>query len=52
MNKFQVAGYIRLSKEELYRDKDSNSITNQKQIINLYIKENNDLEFEIGRAHV
>lgn len=45
MNVWKVAVYLRISKEELYVNKDSNSITNQKQIINLYIKENNDLEF-------
>ncbi len=42
MNEYNVAAYLRVSKEEFYRDEDSNSITNQKQVINSYIKENND----------
>lgn len=42
---WKVAAYLRLSKEEFYGNKDSNSIINQKQIMNSYIKENRDLEF-------
>lgn len=44
MYNWKVAAYLRLSKEEFYGDKNSNSISNQKQIINSYIKENNDLK--------
>lgn len=43
MNFFKVAGYIRLSKEDRIKD-ESNSVTNQKLIINSYIKKNEDLE--------
>lgn len=43
MQKFKVAGYVRLSKEDKIKD-ESNSITNQKSIINSFIKENQDLE--------
>lgn len=45
MKKYKVGAYLRLAKEEFYGDKNSNSIINQKQIINSCIKENNDLEF-------
>lgn len=44
MYNWKVAAYLRLSKEEFYGDKNSNSISNQKQIINSYIKENNGLK--------
>ncbi len=40
---YKVAGYIRLSKEDKIKD-ESNSVTNQKAIIDLYIKNNDDLE--------
>ena len=43
MQMFKVAGYIRLSKEDRIKD-ESNSVTNQKLIINSYIKKNEDLE--------
>lgn len=43
MQKFKVAGYIRLSKEDKIKD-ESNSVTNQKAIIESYIKKNEDLE--------
>lgn len=43
MQKYKVAGYVRLSKEDKIKD-ESNSITNQKEIITSYIKENEDLE--------
>lgn len=43
MNFFKVAGYIRLSKEDRIKD-ESNSVTNQKLIINSYTKKNEDLE--------
>ena len=43
MQKYKVAGYIRLSKEDKIKD-ESNSVTNQKLIINSYIKKNEDLE--------
>lgn len=36
MQKFKVAGYIRLSKEDKIKD-ESNSVTNQKAIIESYI---------------
>ncbi len=44
MQKFKVAGYIRLSKEGKIKD-ESNSVTNQKLIITSYIEKNEDLEF-------
>lgn len=44
MKTFKVAGYIRLSKEDKIKD-ESNSVTNQKAIIESYIKDNKDLEF-------
>lgn len=43
MQKFKVAGYIRLSKEDKIKD-ESNSVINQKAIIDSYIKKNEDLE--------
>lgn len=43
MQKYKVAGYVRLSKEDKIKD-ESNSITNQKEIITSYIKKNEDLE--------
>lgn len=42
MNKYKVAAYLRLSKEEFSNEKESNSITNQKIIINNYLKEHNE----------
>ena len=44
MQSFKVAGYIRLSKEDKIKD-ESNSVTNQKAIIESYIMNNKDLEF-------
>lgn len=43
MQKYKVAGYIRLSKEDKIKD-ESNSVTNQKLIITSYIENNEDLE--------
>ena len=43
MQKFKVAGYVRLSKEDKIKD-ESNSVTNQKLIINSYVEKNEDLE--------
>ena len=43
MQKYKVAGYIRLSKEDKIKD-ESNSVTNQKAIMKSYIKNNKDLE--------
>lgn len=43
MQQYKVAGYVRLSKEDKIKD-ESNSITNQKTIINSYIKNNSELE--------
>ena len=43
MQMFKVAGYIRLSKEDKIKD-ESNSVTNQKLIINSYIEKNEHLE--------
>ena len=43
MKKYKAAGYIRLSKEDKIKD-ESNSVVNQKAIINSYIKKNEDLE--------
>ena len=37
MQRFNAAAYLRLSKEEFSNEKESNSITNQKLIINNYI---------------
>ena len=37
MQQYKVAGYVRLSKEDKIKD-ESNSITNQKAIINSFIK--------------
>ena len=37
MQQCKVAGYVRLSKEDKIKDQ-SNSITNQKAIINFFIK--------------
>ena len=43
MDKWKVAAYLRLSSED--GDKiESNSITNQKNLVNLYIKKNKDLK--------
>ena len=44
MQQYKVAGYVRLSKEDKIKD-ESNSITNQKAIINSYIKNNREYEF-------
>ena len=38
MDNFKVAAYLRLSKEEFGNEKESNSITNQKLIIDNYLK--------------
>ena len=43
MQKYKVAGYIRLSKEDKIKD-ESNSVTNQKLIITSYIENDEDLE--------
>lgn len=43
MQKYKVVGYIRLSKEDKIKD-ESNSVTNQKLIIDLYVKKNENLE--------
>ena len=43
MQQYKVAGYVRLSKEDKIKD-ESNSITNQKAIINSYIKNNSEFE--------
>ena len=43
MLKYKVAGYIRLSKEDKIKD-ESNSVTNQKAIIDSCVKNNEDLE--------
>lgn len=43
MQNFKVAGYIRLSKEDRIKD-ESNSVTNQKAIIDSYVKKSEDLE--------
>ena len=39
---YKVAAYLRLSKEEYSNEKESNSITNQKLIINNYLKEHRE----------
>ena len=56
--KYQAALYIRLSKED--GDKaESNSVSNQRDLIYSYLKDKNDIQVceekvddEIGRAHV
>lgn len=42
MQKYKVAAYLRLSKEEFNNEKESNSITNQRQIINDYLEEHKE----------
>lgn len=42
MDNFKVAAYLRLSKEEFGNEKESNSITNQKLIIDNYLKEHKE----------
>ena len=45
MQRFNVAAYLRLSKEEFSNEKESNSITNQKLIVdNIYNKLNDKLK--------
>lgn len=44
MQKYKVGAYLRLSKEEFSNEKESNSITNQKLIIDNYLKEHKDYE--------
>ena len=39
---YKVAAYLRLSKEEFSNVKESNSITNQRQIIDNYLKEHKE----------
>ena len=40
--KYKVGAYLRLSKEEFSNEKESNSITNQKLIIDNYLKEHKE----------
>lgn len=42
MDNFKVAAYLRLSKEEFGNEKEFNSITNQKLIIDNYLKEHKE----------
>ena len=42
MQKYKVGAYLRLSKEEFSNEKESNSITNQKLIIDNYLKEHKE----------
>ena len=42
MQRLKVAAYLRLSKEEFSNEKESNSITNQRQIIDNYLKEHKE----------
>ena len=39
---YKVAAYLRLSKEEFSNEKESNSITNQRQIIDNYLEEHKE----------
>ena len=39
---YKVVAYLRLSKEEYSNEKESNSIINQKSIIDNYLKERKD----------
>jgi len=43
MQQYKAAGYVRLSKEDKIKD-ESNSIANQKTIINSYIKNNSEFK--------
>lgn len=40
--KSNIAAYLRLSKEEFNDEKESNSITNQRQLIDDYIKKHKE----------
>ena len=42
MQKYKVGAYLRLSKEEFSNEKESNSITNQKLIIDNYLENNKE----------
>ena len=42
MGKYKAAAYLRLSKEEFNSEKESNSIINQRQIIDNYLKEHRE----------
>ena len=42
MHNYKVAAYLRLSKEEFSNEKESNSITNQKLIIDNYLDKNKE----------
>ena len=42
MQKYKVGAYLRLSKEEFSNEKESNSITNQKLIIDNYLEKNKE----------
>ena len=42
MVKYKTAAYLRLSKEEFSNEKESNSITNQKLIVDNYLKEHKE----------
>ena len=42
MGKYKAAAYLRLSKEEYSNEKESNSITNQKLIIDNYLREHKE----------
>lgn len=44
MQKYKVAAYLRLSKEEFSNEKESNSITNQRQIIDNYLEKNKEYQ--------
>ena len=46
MQQYKAAGYVRLSKEDKIKD-ESNSITNQKAIINSYIKNARDISEKV-----
>ena len=39
---YKVGAYLRLSKEEFSNEKESNSIINQRKIIDNYLKEHNE----------
>ena len=48
--KNKVGAYLRLSKEEYNNEKESNSITNQRQIIDNYVKEHK--EYKLVKYYV
>lgn len=44
MDNIKVVAYLRLSKEEFNSEKESNSIVNQREIIESFLNQNSDFE--------